>query len=102
MDGTSESDRRSHCAIVLPDEPRILRVHTLVAVILLCARASQKPFVRKRNARGMRKAVLSKVAGSLFSKQLHAGRMSVSHHVLNFAFRSGRLAKESGPVGDDL
>jgi hypothetical protein len=99
MDGAYESDGRSHSAIVLLDEPRILRVHTLVVVIVLCARASRKPFVRKRNARGTRKAVLSKVAGALFNNSCMVERMSVSHHVLNFAFRSRRLAKESGLVG---
>ena len=102
MDGTSESDGRSHCAIVLPVEPRILRVHTLVACYCTLPPPLAETSLSEKVTRVARGKLCHQKCLGAFNKKLHAGRMSVSHYVLDFAFRSRRLVKKSGPVGHDL
>jgi hypothetical protein len=100
MDRTYESDGRSHCAIVLPDEPRLLGVHTLVVVIVALRPSLAKTLCKKKKCAWHEESCVIKSGWALFNNSCMVGRMSVSHHVLNFVFRSRRLAKESGLVAD--
>jgi hypothetical protein len=48
MDETYEPNGRSHFAIVLPDEPRILRVHSLAVVYCTLRPSLAKTFYKKK------------------------------------------------------